>query len=372
MADDALLESLQQQKDDLTQQAQTQIGNYLDAKSNLSSILNSNGSEEEIASADQAVADAKALVDETKDQIKQVDQQIATTTDPPVTNLSESEVEAALRQQTSEVVGDNQLPSLGSLANGAINAVKSAVGGALGGAAGLFGKVLFGAIKPNVNPGAVNFYNVNGDLIQKDTRVKIQVPDQYWSDITAGPFDELVLNKGIIFPYTPAISYENKAEYTPVNPVHSNFTQYFYKNSSVSPIRISGKFTVQNDRDAAVYLSTVHLLKALTKMRSGGLKVDALSGSPPPVCRLFAYGLLMIENVPIVINSFQLELPDNVDYYTLGKSSGSAYSIYETNAVPIISTITLNCYPIYSRNEMQKFNVKDFVGSTNSRKSGYL
>lgn len=363
MADTELIASLQQQRAELTSQAQNQIQAVQDARTTLTNIQNNFGDEEEIAAAQQAVYDAENLVNETKDQIKLIDQQIEAATDPPTTNLSESEIEAELRQQTTDVVGENKIPSLSDVAGSAIKAV----GGLLSGAAGLFGKVLFGAVKPQVPVASVTFKNVQGDVITEDQRVKIRVPLEYITDLTAGPAGELESFQGIIFPYTPSISYESKADYTPMNPLHSNFSIYFYKNSSVSPIKVTGKFTVQNDRDASIYLATCHLLKALTKMRSGGLSVDALSGSPPPICRLDAYGTMMLSNVPVVVSSFSVELPDNVDYYTVGKTNGTVIS-----SVPIVSTISVNLIPIYSRAEMQKFNVNEFLNSVDSRKSGYL
>ena len=139
---------------------------------------------------------------------------------------------------------------------------------------------------------------------------------------------------------------------------HSNYTQYFYKNSSVGTISLSAKFTVQNEYEAEMYFSVVHLLRALTKMRYGA---DENAGSPPPVCRLFAYGDAIMNNVPVAISSFKLNLPDSIDYFTT-KSQSSA---------PTLSTIELTLVPIYSRNEMQKFTVTDWL-SNNLRSKGYL
>ena len=168
---------------------------------------------------------------------------------------------------------------------------------------------------------------------------------------------------GIIFPYTPTIAYEHKADYSNVPIMHSNFALNFYQRSYVTNISISGKFTVQNEYDAAVYLSTIHLLRALTKMRSGG---EDFSGSPPPVCRLDAYGDFMLKNVPVAISSFKFDLPDSVDYFTT-----KDYPFGETS-VPTLSTISLTLIPMYSRAEMQKFTVSGWLSDEAVRKSGIL
>lgn len=203
-----------------------------------------------------------------------------------------------------------------------------------------------------------------------DTRVRIRVPQKYLTSITIGGRDELsALNlAGIIFPYTPSISYTVKAEYAEQKPLHSNFALQFFKNSSVGEISISGKFTVENSKDAEVYISTVHLIKSLIRMRSGGVKNgDMDSGSPPPICRLEAYGDMMIKNVPIVITSFRVELPDNVDYFSFLSNSDSIGN----NSVPTISTIQITCLPMYSRNEMRNFSVNKYVNN-GYRGQGYI
>jgi hypothetical protein len=230
-----------------------------------------------------------------------------------------------------------------------------------------------GAIAPGPKPASVNFRSMAGDDINQDMRVKIRVPDNYLTQLTQGPSNELRNLKGIIFPYTPSLSIEHKADYATQSPMHSNYAIYFYQRSSVSPINISGKFTVANESEAAIYIATVHLLRALTKMRSGGATGDADSGAPPPVCRLDAYGTFMLQNVPVAISSFKIDLPDNVDYYTLGKKTGSpTNSTYEMTAVPVVSTISVTCIPMYSRDEMQKFSVTQWLGDKYVRKAGYL
>jgi hypothetical protein len=223
-------------------------------------------------------------------------------------------------------------------------------------------------------PVDVKFTNIRNEQINLDTRVKIRVPESYINQLTGGLKSEIFDLGGIIFPYTPQISLEHRAEYSTLQPMHSNYTQYFYQRSSVSPIQITGKFTVQNEKDAGVYLATVHLLRALTKMRSGGADGDgALSGNPPPVCRLDAYGSFMLDNVPVVVNSFRQELPEGVDYYTLGKTGvGGGYINYDLTSVPTYSTITVSLYPMYSRAETQKFNVNGWLTNKDVRRSGFL
>jgi len=193
----------------------------------------------------------------------------------------------------------------------------------------------------------------------KDLRVYLRVPGSYLSSIYTSQLQEF---GGILFPYTPEISYDNQANYSAINPTHSNYTQYFFKNSSVSAISVTGKFTVQNEKEAIIYLSVLHLLRSLTKMRFGA---DFNAGAPPPVCRFEGYGDFMLRNVPVSVASFKTELPNGVDYISV--NSGK----FSTSLVPTISTISLSLNLMYSRKEIQDFSVDGWLSGSLKGK-GYL
>lgn len=201
----------------------------------------------------------------------------------------------------------------------------------------------------------------------KDMRVRIRVPTDYITKLTQGSgWEEFSPSNfgGIIFPYTPQITLEHKAEYTQQQPLHTNYAINFYKNSQISDITVSGKWTVQNDRDAMTYLSAVRLLAALTKMRFGGKGGDPDSGAPPPVCRLDAYGEFMLKDIPVAITSFKHDLPDDVDFYSLKTRTN-----FGSAMVPTRSTISVTCRPMYSRSEMQKISVTGYLAG---QRGGYL
>lgn len=190
----------------------------------------------------------------------------------------------------------------------------------------------------------------------KDLRAKLRVPNEYLKGPTAGPSNIIQKNGGILFPYTPQITYDNQATYSNQNPLHSNFPLYFYKNSTVGPIQVTAKFTVQNEFEGAVLLGVIHLLRSLTKMKWGN---DPDAGSPPPVCRFDAYGDYMLYNVPVAVASWRHDLPDNVDYIAVGRPGSP--SIYGHSMVPVMSTIQLTLNIMYSRREMLRYNVKDWL-----------
>lgn len=265
-------------------------------------------------------------------------------------------------QANGQIAGNtsNNYGSAGSGAGAGIAMAPPAPAGNVAGGGSVDGKVGAGADPENEQSAKPIFTNNT----KTDLRVWIEVPNSYRMNNTtkiAG------FEKGIIFPYTPQISVEHKAEYTAQTPLHSNYALNFYKNSMVSDISIQAVFTVQNDLDANNYLATVHLLRALTKGRFGN--GDTFAGSPPPVCRLHAYGQYMLDNTPVVISSFKQDLAIEVDYYYL---STKTYQTFGEAMVPTKCTLTVTCKPMFSRREMLNIaSVPNWL-TGNGRKGGIL
>lgn len=263
------------------------------------------------------------------------------------TNPSESEKETQNRYQNSNIV---------SLANTTFDSDNNTTNRS-GFSFSRRLNIPFGAEKQVQQRTAISVIDRKGNKLDKDLRVKLRIPPKYFTDLT----ESLGIFEGIIFPYTPSISYEVKADYGNVNPVHSNFPVNFYQRSSVTPINISGKFSVQNEADARIYVATMIMLRAITKMRFGGARAgDPDSGAPPPVCRLSGHGTSMLDNVPVVVTNYRVEYPDNVDYFTVNAGG--------ITSVPVISTISIVCLPMYSRDEMQQFSVTKYLAGEFSGK----
>jgi hypothetical protein len=194
-----------------------------------------------------------------------------------------------------------------------------------------------------------------------DRRVLLEVPMSYING--SGPTWIFESRKGLLFPYTPTIAYDSSASYSEMNLMQSNYSIYSYKSSKIGAISLTARFTVQNDFDAQYYLAAVHLLRALIKMRTG---IEDYAGSPPPVCKLQAYGPGLIQNVPVVVSSFRTDLPNDVDYYSWGSSYGDDKDKIRGGGtmVPTISSITITLLPMYSRLEQLGFNIPDWLDGT--------
>ena len=77
----------------------------------------------------------------------------------------------------------------------------------------------------------------------------------------------------------------------------------------------------------------------------------------------------MINNVPVAVASWKHDLPDNVDYISVGRPGSP--TLYGHSMVPTLSTITITFNVMYSRREMLAYNVGDW-NAGNLSGGGYL
>ena len=151
-----------------------------------------------------------------------------------------------------------------------------------------------------------------------DWRVRISLAkgaNYLYNDPSPGILQPLQTTSGVIFPYTPKIDTVYKANYQTYEATHSNYKGYFYQNSSVDPVTITGHFTAQNSNDANYLLAVIHFFRSVTKMFYGQ---DAQKGSPPPLVYLSGFGQYQFNGMPCVVTSFNYTLPDDVDYIRAG------------------------------------------------------
>jgi len=192
----------------------------------------------------------------------------------------------------------------------------------------------------------------------KDWRVKISVPTSA-IPITGALAPLQQTGGAMIFPFLPTITMSHTANYQPMDIVHINYPFYAYKNSQVDEINITGKFTVQDANEGQYWLAVVHFLRTVTKMYFGQ---GANLGNPPPICTLNGYGDFVYNNLSVVIKSFTVTMPADVDYVSTQLTSftpGAGSS--NENFVPAISEITVVLLPVYSRDKIKSFNLTNFA-----------
>lgn len=204
---------------------------------------------------------------------------------------------------------------------------------------------------------------------EKDWRLRLGLPSSFRkqakqeTDLLA----PLIKTNGLVFPYTPTVLVSQSANYQTIQPVHTNYPYFAYQNSQVDQMTITADFYVQNAAEARYWVACIHYLRSITKMNYG---VDGDAGQPPPVIRLNGYGDYVFNNVPVIVNSFQFDMPKDVDYIStaLGNLTGppTEPNSAPTGWAPSTSIVTVAVTPQYSRTTQSKFSLNNFL------KGGYM
>ena len=209
-----------------------------------------------------------------------------------------------------------------------------------------------------------------------DWRVRLQVPngplESFFDFGNNELLKPLAKHRGIFWPLTPSMVIQHSANYNAMDLTHSNFPHQAYQNSQVDSMNIIGEFPVQNSEDAKHWVATVNFLRTATKMFFGADN-DTLKGNPPPILHLSGYGDHMFQKVPVVLNSFNVELRAGIDYIST-KQNGSGFKTARTRErmglpelekdqtwAPTLSNISVLVTPIYSRDSIKNFSMKKFV-----------
>jgi hypothetical protein len=160
-----------------------------------------------------------------------------------------------------------------------------------------------------------------------DWRVRLRLAPQskyLYNAPQPGILQPLTVTDGVIFPYTPAISTAYKANYSPYELTHSNYKGYFYTNSSIDPINITGTFTAQDTSEANYLLAVIHFFRSATKMFYGQ---DAERGAPPPLVYLSGLGEYQFNEHSCLIQNFSYTLPADVDYIRAGSPGNQGVNL---------------------------------------------
>ena len=217
----------------------------------------------------------------------------------------------------------------------------------------------------------------SGRADSQDWRVKLTVPNgplTSFFDFDTNPLMQPLAGIGGIFwPLTPSMVIQHSANYNAMDMTHSNFPHQAYQNSQVDSLNIIGEYPVQNQQDAQHWVATVNFLRTATKMFFGRDDDTGLKGNPPPILHLSGYGDHMFQKVPVVLNSFNVELRAGIDYIST-RQNESGYKTARTRErmglpeleknqtwAPTLSNISVLVTPIYSRESIKNFSMKKFV-----------
>lgn len=262
---------------------------------------------------------------------------------------------------TSNITADIS-GGLNKLAGGNLAGGLQSLAGSISKTAGMLNNILSLRRGANLPAGAQAFIR-QGTAIKlepgakNDWRVRITCQ---WNIFQSPLFSLLESTGGVVWPYMPNITVSTKADYSAINPVHNNYTQYSYKGSSIDDIQITGEFTCETETDAAYWIAATTFFKTATKMFFGQ---GEFAGNPPLICNLTGYGSSIFDKVPIIIKAFSVDLKDDVNYIRC--------NTFGTNTwVPVLSTISVTVSPVYNRQRLRKFSLQDYARGKTSDPGG--
>jgi len=201
---------------------------------------------------------------------------------------------------------------------------------------------------------------------EQDWRVRLSLPADYQrmtgqDDLLAPLLD----TAGLVFPTNPTVLVSHEANYNSLHPVHTNYPFWAYQNSAIGQITITANFPVQNSLEARYWIACIHYLRTVTKMNYGR---GPGAGEPPPVVKFSGYGDYVFKNVPVVVTSFQFDMPQDVDYISTGFTPLGGTAVPDRGDVmdasawaPTTSLLTVSVVPQYSRRDVSTFDMKKFI-----------
>ena len=187
---------------------------------------------------------------------------------------------------------------------------------------------------PGITPQIIRAQNSNTireqrrSVNNRDWRVKLRLSPRsnyLYNDAAPGSIlFPLQITDGVIFPYTPTITTSYNSNYSQYDLTHSNFKGYFYQNSNVGSIQLTGTFTAQDTAEANYLLAVIHFFRSVGKMFYGQ---DANAGAPPPLMFLSGFGQYQFNEHPVLLTTFNYNLPNGVDYIRCQSTNQAAVNL---------------------------------------------
>lgn len=172
---------------------------------------------------------------------------------------------------------------------------------------------------------------------------------------------------GFMFPYTPSIQISGDTEWQPHSLTHTNYDILSYQRTPSAQINLTGKFTVQNQREGDYALAAIHFLRTVGKMHFGqqesssasdntGRRQDrATAGLPPPVLRLRGYGLYMFADLRCVLKSWSMNYEEGMNLVTVRPTAGGDV------VLPVLFTLNISiALQQTPRRVREDFNLEEF------------
>jgi len=195
--------------------------------------------------------------------------------------------------------------------------------------------------------------------------------DMFYKKTAAGDDSDYLLRPieesgGMVWQYTPGIMLQGQTTYAQAHMQGMNYQINTFQNSQPPILPITADFTANDIYEARYLLAIFTFLRICGKGTFGDAAVREMNyGRPPPVL-LFEYmGDHMFNKVPVVLTSYNIALPEEVDYVPVTVGTTVTH-------VPTRTNIMLTLEPTYTPQKLRrKFNL-DALTSGEAYKDGFI
>lgn len=158
--------------------------------------------------------------------------------------------------------------------------------------------------------------------------------------------DRLVLT----FPYSPTIQLQQEVQWGAIDLVHTNYQPNAFAKRSNPQITLTAPFTCHTTAATTYALGALTMMKVISSMRFG--TQDPYRGVVPPILLFSAYGAQVFQDVPVILKSYSMDFPNDVDYVSAGGDS-----MLPTN---FTLNITLE-YQVNIKKVRDEYSIKDIA-----------
>lgn len=186
-----------------------------------------------------------------------------------------------------------------------------------------------------------------------------------------GLCDPLRPTSGMVFPYTPSVQFTQDVDYREMQFIHANMDFYTYARTPTVTLAISGKFTCQNQAEAAYALAAVHFIRSSSKMYYGqaatNLNGTNAAGLPPPILVLDGYGQYMFNRLNVILRNYNITYDETMD--TVPVILGGAQVARLPALFTLSVSVTVQQTPLYMRTQ---FDLQQFRSGALMTQGGWI
>lgn len=157
--------------------------------------------------------------------------------------------------------------------------------------------------------------------MKTDKRAKLTLKGSGYKLPLGGPATALKSSgvaRGLVFPYTPTITYSRGVNYGTYELAHTNYQPKYFSSTQSPTLQVTGLFTNNNKEELAYTVGALHFLRVCSLMHYG--EQDEDKGTPPPILLFSAYGKNNFQNFPCVIGNVSYTYDSEIDYVEEGEN----------------------------------------------------